>query len=369
MKSHRPYELKEYDPKWKEIFNDVVEKLRPIFGDNFVEADHIGSTSVDVPDMLAKPQVDTLVVVKDLDLVKNYYKDFENLGFTVKGRGYVNPDDEYIHLDNLEGKRIASIHILQEGNSKIEEYKMFRDYLKENKEDRELYICAKKDLYEKYKDNYAEYDSQKRKAVNEIKERAKNWWLQKFKNDIKIFALYTRVKLTQKPEWLDDFRKRFNQAYDIHVTFIQPRYIDDEKVDDLKSRVTEFFDQNKLTEKDRTIECKDLVYGKNSEGLYTFMLLAEKSENLLAYQKKLKEYLKDFGNYVEPTKEKYEIDFKPHITIGVDVAEDLVEEAKSYFQPNDSVSGVMNEMVLAVVKEQTVEESLNPDNLTIFKTF
>jgi 2'-5' RNA ligase len=183
---------------------------------------------------------------------------------------------------------------------------------------------------------------------------------------MKIFALYTRVNLTQKPEWLDYFRKKFNQAYDIHVTFIQPRYIEDEKLDDLKSRVAEFFNQNKLVEKDRTIECKDLVYGKNSEGLYTFMLLAKKSENLLAFQKKLKEYLKDFGDYVDPTKEQYEINFQPHITIGCDVPENLLGEAKSYFQPNDSVDGIMNEMVLAIVKEQTVEESLNPENLTIF---
>ncbi len=71
MKSHRPYELKEYDSEWKEIFRNNAEKLKPVFGDNFVEADHIGSTSVDVEGMLAKPQVDILIVVKALDLVKN----------------------------------------------------------------------------------------------------------------------------------------------------------------------------------------------------------------------------------------------------------------------------------------------------------
>jgi GrpB-like predicted nucleotidyltransferase (UPF0157 family) len=173
MKPHRSYELQEYNPEWKERFVKTKEKLQPIFRDNLTEIDHIGSTSIE--GMVAKPQVDILVVVKNLDKIKELYHDLEKVGFTIKGRGYVNPDDEYIHEDGPDGKRLVSVHIFQEGNPRINDYKIFRDYLKTNKEDRELYISTKRKLFDLYKDNYAEYDGQKRNVVNEIKTRAKEW--------------------------------------------------------------------------------------------------------------------------------------------------------------------------------------------------
>jgi GrpB-like predicted nucleotidyltransferase (UPF0157 family) len=91
-----------------------------------------------------------LVVVKDLDQVKNYYKNLQVAGFEVKGRGYVTQDDEYVHQDDSDGNRLVSVHILQEGNPKIEEYKIFRDYLRVNAQDRELYISTKEKLYALY---------------------------------------------------------------------------------------------------------------------------------------------------------------------------------------------------------------------------
>jgi GrpB-like predicted nucleotidyltransferase (UPF0157 family) len=175
MKPHRPYELQEYDPTWKQRFLDVAEKLKPIFGNNLVEVDHIGSTSI--VGMVAKPQVDVLVVVKNLDAVKDQHNAFIKAGFAPKGRGYVAEDDEYMTEDSTDGKRLVSVHTLQEGNPKVVEYKNFRDYLQDNKEDRDLYIATKRELYSKYSDNYADYDSGKKDVTAAIKARAKDWAL------------------------------------------------------------------------------------------------------------------------------------------------------------------------------------------------
>lgn len=173
MKVHRPYELKEYDPAWKQRFLDAAEKLRPIFGDNLVEIDHIGSTSV--AGMVAKPQIDVLVVVKDLDVVVTRHNAFTEAGFIPRGRGYVTEDDEYLTQDSPDGKRLVSVHTLQEGNPKIAEYKLFRDYLQENEADRNLYIATKRNLYSSYENSYTEYDSGKKDVINAIKSRAKQW--------------------------------------------------------------------------------------------------------------------------------------------------------------------------------------------------
>jgi GrpB-like predicted nucleotidyltransferase (UPF0157 family) len=173
MKPHRPYELQEYDPVWKQRFSDVVEKLNPLFGENLIEIEHIGSTSV--IGMVAKPQVDILVVVKDLKVVSDQYDDFIKAGFTPKGCGYVAEDDEYMVQDSIGGRRLLSVHILQEGNPKIVEYKNFRDYLQDNEEDRNLYIATKRELYSQYNDNYVEYERGKRAVIMAIKSRARDW--------------------------------------------------------------------------------------------------------------------------------------------------------------------------------------------------
>ncbi len=175
MKPHRLFELQEYDPAWKQRFLDAANKLKPIFGDNLVEIDHIGSTSI--VGMVAKPQVDVLAVVKNLDAVKDQHDTFVKAGFVPKGRGYVAEDDEYMTEDSSDGKRLVSVHTFQEGNPKIAEYKNFRDYLQDNKKDRDLYITRKRELYSKHSDNYADYDSGKKDVIAAIKTRAKDWAL------------------------------------------------------------------------------------------------------------------------------------------------------------------------------------------------
>ena len=173
MKPHRPFQLQEYDPDWKLRFAKAAEELKPLFGDNLVEIDHIGSTSI--VGMVAKPQVDVLAVVKDLDKVAEAHPTFEKAGYVPRGRGYVADDDEYMAKDAPDGMRLISVHTLQAGNPKIAEYKNFRDYLQQNDEDRNLYIKTKRHLYSTHSDSYAEYDSGKKDVITGIKSRAKKW--------------------------------------------------------------------------------------------------------------------------------------------------------------------------------------------------
>ncbi len=177
MKPHRPYELQEYNPEWKISFLDAAEKIKPIFGDNLVGLEHIGSTSID--GMIAKPQIDILVIVKDLDAVKDNYKSFIEAGFTPRGRGYVNADDEYFTEDSADGRRLTSIHTLQVDDPKIQEYIAFRDYLRENSADRNLYIVTKRNLYASHHDNYSAYGNGKKEVITAIISRAKKWFNEK----------------------------------------------------------------------------------------------------------------------------------------------------------------------------------------------
>jgi GrpB-like predicted nucleotidyltransferase (UPF0157 family) len=173
MKAHRLYKLQEYDSRWKKRFLAAAIKLKPVFGNNLVEMVHIGSTSIE--GMAAKPQVDILAVVKNLDRVKDRYDAFKKAGFTALGRGYVANDDEYLVHDSPDGRRLVSVHTLQQGNPKIAEFKLFRDYLAKNKKERDLYIAVKKQLYSLYQDNYEAYDIGKKDIIAAIKSRARQW--------------------------------------------------------------------------------------------------------------------------------------------------------------------------------------------------
>ena len=84
MKPHRPYTLEEYNPQWKETFKEVSSRVKNILGDIALEIEHIGSTSIE--GMVAKPQIDILVVVKDLDLVKTKHQEMVTAGFAHHGR-------------------------------------------------------------------------------------------------------------------------------------------------------------------------------------------------------------------------------------------------------------------------------------------
>lgn len=173
MKPHRPYTLEEYNSEWKEAFLTISNRVKNILGDIALEIEHIGSTSVE--GMIAKPQIDILVIVKDLDLLKTKHEEMIQAGFTHHGRGYVNQDDDYFTLNTNEGERTASIHILQKDNERINYYLIFRDYLRTHPEERDLYTSVKRDLYSKHNNNYADYDGGKKDVILEIRERAIGW--------------------------------------------------------------------------------------------------------------------------------------------------------------------------------------------------
>lgn len=172
-RQHRPYELKDYDPKWKVRFLEYAEKLKPILGDNLLEIEHMGSTSIE--GMVAKPQIDILVTVKDLSKIKEIYDRLKTAGFVPRGTEYVGIGDKYVTLDSPDGKRLASIHIFQEGHPAIEEDRLFRKYISTHEEDKNLYIETKRKLYAQHKDNYEGYDFGKTEVIRAIKSRARDW--------------------------------------------------------------------------------------------------------------------------------------------------------------------------------------------------
>lgn len=172
IKPHRPYELKEYDSSWTNKFKALSKIVKKILKKEILEIYHVGSTSI--KGMVAKPQTDILVVVKDIAKIKHYRDNIISEGFIYLGN-YVGNGEDCFALDELGGKRLATIHIVEQGNPEIYDQLAFREYLKSHKKVRDEYSCLKKELYKKYKDDYSSYGPGKKEFIVSTLKKARLW--------------------------------------------------------------------------------------------------------------------------------------------------------------------------------------------------
>jgi len=185
----------------------------------------------------------------------------------------------------------------------------------------------------------------------------------------KIFAIYAKVRLINKPTWLDGFCIKYNQPYDYHITLIQCRYISDADIPKLKEKVDGFFSE--LSIPNHKIEVDFSIPNIDSEGVEEgegcFMIEAQKNDELINLQKSLVKLMGDYKDFYKPKLQEYEKYFQPHITVAMYLNEKQFLEAKNDFKDDFQCIGVVDEIVLSIVKEITPEESKNPNNLTIYK--
>ncbi|MFD9909002.1 GrpB family protein [Streptomyces sp. NPDC059063] len=163
--------LRDYDPRWPEMFEREAARMRERLGGPGHRIEHVGSTSV--PGLPAKPVVDLLLVVPDSADEPSYVPALEGLGFAlvirepewyehrVLRKHYANEPAEY-----------ANLHVLSAGCPEADRMLLFRDRLRTHSGDRELYAATKRSLARRtweYTQNYADAKSE---VVADILERA-----------------------------------------------------------------------------------------------------------------------------------------------------------------------------------------------------
>ncbi len=73
----------EYQPAWVEQFEEEAKALKQILKENCLKIEHIGSTSV--PNLAAKPIIDFLVIVEEIEKVDLLQGEFERIGYEYMG--------------------------------------------------------------------------------------------------------------------------------------------------------------------------------------------------------------------------------------------------------------------------------------------
>jgi len=133
-----------HDPRWTDEFEREAQRLRAVFGENLVEAHHIGSTPV--PGLAAKPIVDVLPVVKDIRLVDALNDEMAALGYTARGE-FGLPGRRFFTKDEA-GARTHNVHVYESGSPEVERHLAFRDYIISHPEEAHAYGLLKEELAE-----------------------------------------------------------------------------------------------------------------------------------------------------------------------------------------------------------------------------
>jgi GrpB-like predicted nucleotidyltransferase (UPF0157 family) len=153
--------LAEYDPNWPDMFKAESEIARELLGNTAVAIHHIGSTAV--PGLVAKPIVDLMIEVSDLERVQSMTDEFKAAGYEVLGESGI-PGRHFI-TRNSAGQRTYDIHIFQTGHHEIEQMILFRDRMLENPAEAEAYSKLKRKLANQYQYDPVRYTQEKTEFI------------------------------------------------------------------------------------------------------------------------------------------------------------------------------------------------------------
>ncbi|RDW17724.1 GrpB family protein [Oceanobacillus chungangensis] len=162
--------LTEYSKDWSRMFKDEVEILKTVFGDLIIKYEHFGSTSV--KEMKAKPVIDMMCIVKNIEQVDLLNNQMDSLGYDVAGEWGIAGR----RLFRKGGdNRTHHIHFYQFDNPEIDRHLIFRDYLRSHPNEVAKYSSFKEELAQRY-DTTSEYSPAKKKFVSEIEHKALRWF-------------------------------------------------------------------------------------------------------------------------------------------------------------------------------------------------
>jgi GrpB-like predicted nucleotidyltransferase (UPF0157 family) len=162
-----PVVLAEPDPTWARQYADEEARVRAALGDRVLQLEHVGSTSVE--GLAAKPVIDIVLVVADSADEAAYVPDLEAAGYLL----YLREPGWHEHR-LLRGKEpLVHLHVFSPGGPEVERLLLFRDRLRTQPDDRELYQRSKRDLAARRWEYVQDYADAKSAVVEEIIARAR----------------------------------------------------------------------------------------------------------------------------------------------------------------------------------------------------
>jgi GrpB-like predicted nucleotidyltransferase (UPF0157 family) len=155
----------DYDPSWPGRFEAHRATIARALGRVARRIEHVGSTAV--PGLAAKPIIDIQLSVDDVEDERTYVPPLEHAGYSLRVR---EPGHRMLRVfDEIH------VHVCSAGGDWERRHLLFRDRLRRDGSDRELYARAKQELARRDWETMNHYADAKADVIATIMDRAEQW--------------------------------------------------------------------------------------------------------------------------------------------------------------------------------------------------
>jgi GrpB-like predicted nucleotidyltransferase (UPF0157 family) len=163
--------LEPFNSQWQQLASAEADQIAGSLPGEVLEAHHIGSTAI--PGIKAKPIINFILVVRDLNSLDVHAYRLERLGYAPRGEHGI-PGRRYL-TKTTNGLRSYHLHAFQAGDPQVQRHILFRDYLRANSESAQEYNRLKEELARRFPNDRGAYTEGKTGFIQGIDEKAKLW--------------------------------------------------------------------------------------------------------------------------------------------------------------------------------------------------
>ncbi len=169
--ARRKIEVVPHDPAWARLFEREARGLVKVFGPELVAIHHIGSTAI--PGIRAKPIIDVLLEVRDIERVDAFNEEMIALGYRPQGEFGI-PGRRFF-IKGEDAHRTHHLHAFETGSPHIARHLNFRDYLIAHPAEARAYSRLKQRLARQFPHDIEAYMDGKDGLIKEAERKAAAW--------------------------------------------------------------------------------------------------------------------------------------------------------------------------------------------------
>lgn len=172
-------EVVDYDPQWPAQASVIIERLSAALRQRALRIEHVGSTSV--PTLAAKPVIDIDLTVADPADERGWLPQLQKAGFELTVREPWWHEHRMLRrcrradncpLTSPDAEPAVNVHVFGPDSPELVKHVLFRNWLRTDAADRELYEAAKRSAATGPGQHVMDYNLRKQTAILDIYQRA-----------------------------------------------------------------------------------------------------------------------------------------------------------------------------------------------------
>jgi len=168
LHNQRSTYIEQYNPDWKTQFETEATQLKSLLNIKALDIEHIGSTAI--PGMNAKPVIDILITVNNIQDIDTFNHTLALYGYIAGGEFGIVGRRFFCKSDLKEC--YTHLHVYNKNHPSVPTYRLFRDYMISHPTDAQKYASLKAILARKYSNDRRLYTQHKNSFIQEVLAKA-----------------------------------------------------------------------------------------------------------------------------------------------------------------------------------------------------